>query len=320
MDYCDVWANIPNLFLILIEKPLRSFHSHHWFHIGEHYLFDLKKPKISLIEPVTIFLLAPSGRFIQQLTKVASFFLLLSLPIQFPTNRNYSMNVFLIDPTVIQKGMLKLPPIGSARKLGNPKLISFALNPYYLLYNSSASYNQQYQHMFDQKSSGEAVRSLLSRLNLDRSTAYPNICFDESSFHYSIGKFPGETSNWFRDQNETMLVRTRINQYCNQIPLEEVIKNIESWSLSHTSMISLISNEIMPLFKLVVYQRDTNRKFVELESILTRIFNKMNLNQVVQWKVMIIHHTEDQHPCALHHILKDADVFLTTHGFQSMGE
>jgi hypothetical protein len=40
---------------------------------------------------------------------------------------------------------------------------------------------------------------------------------------------------------------------------------------------------------------------------------------VYRWAIEILNHDEKLDPCLLSAVLKDADIFLTTHGFQSMG-
>ncbi len=37
-----------------------------------------------------------------------------------------------------------------------------------------------------------------------------------------------------------------------------------------------------------------------------------------QWDIDVIYHSDDMHPCLLHLALREADIFLTTHGFQAL--
>jgi hypothetical protein len=67
------------------------------------------------------------------------------------------------------------------------------------------------------------------------------------------------------------------------------------------------------MFKIVLYQRDNNRKFLDFEALLRRLDERL----AEQWRFFVILHHDDLHPCLLSEALKDADIFLTTHGFQS---
>lgn len=64
----------------------------------------------------------------------------------------------------------------------------------------------------------------------------------------------------------------------------------------------------------VIYQRNVNRKFIEfnqMESDVVRVLGP-------KWTVSIIIHDDANPPCALLHCLKETDLFITPHGFQSM--
>ena len=66
-------------------------------------------------------------------------------------------------------------------------------------------------------------------------------------------------------------------------------------------------------FKLVIYERDSNRHFAGLSDLLKNLRSTLSSS----WDVRLLTHDESIHPCLLHHVLRDADVYLTTHGFQS---
>lgn len=73
-------------------------------------------------------------------------------------------------------------------------------------------------------------------------------------------------------------------------------------------------------FKIVIYQRDVNRRIIDLESALISLKNKLGFiapNLLERINIFVIEHEEDRHPCALYRWLADADILLTAHGFQS---
>jgi hypothetical protein len=69
-----------------------------------------------------------------------------------------------------------------------------------------------------------------------------------------------------------------------------------------------------PKFNMLVYQRDANRLFVSLYAKLQQLAGNPQLES---WDINVYHHSEEQSACTLRTYLRDADIFLTTHGFQS---
>jgi hypothetical protein len=68
--------------------------------------------------------------------------------------------------------------------------------------------------------------------------------------------------------------------------------------------------------RLVIYQRDSSRQFVDLGGIVDSL---LGATDPEAWDMIVLLHHEHNHPCMLHWVLKDADILLTTHGFQSTG-
>lgn len=63
--------------------------------------------------------------------------------------------------------------------------------------------------------------------------------------------------------------------------------------------------------RLVIYQRDTDRTLLDLES------NVETLKELLgpEWRVVSIVHDNDHAPCWLYSQLMDADMLLTPHGY-----
>jgi hypothetical protein len=89
------------------------------------------------------------------------------------------------------------------------------------------------------------------------------------------------------------------------------------------------------VLRLLIYQRDLNRRFTDLAALEGQLHTRNNLiihgqpvfsnhttngDGAVRWEVSMWRHSEQASPCALIKALNRADVFLTAHGFQSTGE
>jgi hypothetical protein len=76
-------------------------------------------------------------------------------------------------------------------------------------------------------------------------------------------------------------------------------------------------------FNMLVYERDSNRRFQDLEGLLTFLSQHTDTNTAgngnasITWNLDVLYHSDDMHPCLLYLALGQADIFLTTHGFQS---
>lgn len=95
-------------------------------------------------------------------------------------------------------------------------------------------------------------------------------------------------------------------------------------------------------FTLVIYQRNLNRKFKDLTTLVMKLWRNIttasnalhmlknpgstntSTNSTVianpfQWRIHVVHHHDELHPCWLHEVLSNADMLLTAHGFQNTG-
>ena len=64
----------------------------------------------------------------------------------------------------------------------------------------------------------------------------------------------------------------------------------------------------------VIYQRDVNRKFRDFDQV------KGDVKRILgsDWSVSVVMHDDNNPPCLLYHCLKNAELLITPHGFQSM--
>ena len=71
-------------------------------------------------------------------------------------------------------------------------------------------------------------------------------------------------------------------------------------------------------YSIVFYQRDDNRRFVNLELFQSKLEMELGLQPgPYRWNITTIVHNSRRSPCELVAILQKATVFVTPHGFQS---
>eukprot|EP01033_Poteriospumella_lacustris_P011167 gene11167-7943_t len=119
------------------------------------------------------------------------------------------------------------------------------------------------------------------------------ICF---KYMGDIGGQLIRRDEWFPSREDIVSLRHKIRSACP--PNEELMTKYKK----------------NKPFKLVVYQRDLTRRLENQEEVLQSL--RANLPKS-SWQFMVVMHDNDRSPCELSHILNDADVLLTPHGFQS---
>lgn len=118
-------------------------------------------------------------------------------------------------------------------------------------------------------------------------------------FALSMDTTPVPTTVWFNHTEEAITVRKRLSTLCNG-SLESKVVKIEEKKL-----------------RLLIYERDQNRRLTNLNSIA----NTITFDDILhfQWDTTIIKHDDTRLPCDLYQSFQQADVLLTTHGFQLTG-
>ena len=348
---------------IQLEKSVRNFHSHHWFHIAEFFLYKPLSQPILNGNNKTVIILPPSSNFLNQLTPMSIFFLLVSLPV---LNLN---RVIILNPKSITKSV------------STSNNISYHNNQNYFNYflTDSKQYSQ-YQHYFwmnkpiSKKNNTSYPNKVLqlspssSSSTSEYSLSHNSIIsipksFTSTDIQYHFGKYPQDTRNWLNSSSESDIIRNRISYLCKDYNKSLILenKNIKYWTFKNNvltrfnpidSLVSGTSNKNITdtkrLLKLVVYQRDINRHFHHLRNNLQHIFEQLSTLQPViltnpvimnqsnrsdkihlqhqqqpqpqqsTWLITIIRHNEKTQPCDLYCTLQEADLYLTTHGFQAM--
>ena len=172
-----------------------------------------------------------------------------------------------------------------------------------------------------------------------------------SSF-LKIGRHPVSSDGWFRSDEEAARMRHTIRWMCRSAPDAEgggrAVRLEDLRAAQPGVFVSRASGGVLlPLtprggeaepseagttsssrsglgqrrrHRIVLYERDSNRHFKDLDRVVSRLArgagNAADAGR--GWDIDLVYHHDDMHPCLLHLALHDADVFLTTHGFQAL--
>ena len=284
---------------IFLQNPRRNFHSNHWFHIGEYFLSRSREvenavkssggqaPELSMLTPLTfVTIVTNSPDFATGLTKMTAFLLLLAfLPIG-EKFQSQSQKVEFYDPLTVSKTLSVDATLTCLNAVGSPLV----------RYNSDNLPGSKF----------EFPRGLALKRG-EMST----IC---SPVSISVGNLPVSSSLWFKNMHETENLRRKIRQLCRD-------SNLYNDSAVREVLLTSPKEDYRTLsrtFNLVIYDRNRNRNFVDLNAILDSLHKTMLLSgSTSKWIVQVFVHDEEMEPCLLYNSLRNAQVLLTTHGFQS---
>lgn len=118
-------------------------------------------------------------------------------------------------------------------------------------------------------------------------------------FVMEVGDVPIERGKWFTNQSTVDTIREKILKFCKMKKKDSFKSEEQHESTS---------------FKLVIYQRDLDRRIIGLSDLVY----KLKIMAGPNWSFVILHHSEATEPCEYHRVLGNADIFLTSHGFQSL--
>lgn len=267
-----------------LAKPWHNFHPNHWYHLGEYFISQISNISLSGIGSSSrhVIILVNSLDFLQSITPMTIFLLALS----FRIHGGISTLTFLSD--VNTKQFLPL----------NHGHIRWVRSDIYYQYRNVSSYEDQF---------------ILKKL-------YPQEHFDNivisGCYVYggTYGYFPMYSSKWFQNSKDIALFQSSINRMC---PIHRKLfpdALIQEKLLSYEGIFKPYNRSPNQL-KMVIYQRDVNRKFYRFDWMLSILYTSLK----DQWHIDVIFHNEDTHPCLLHLALHDADLYVTAHGYQSLG-
>jgi hypothetical protein len=156
----------------------------------------------------------------------------------------------------------------------------------------------------------------------------------------AVGETPIPTAEWFDSDLEADSLRRTALAMCGD--RDDMASAAEaSISPEERSVAAAVDTRVERtssgerVLRLLIYQRDLNRRFSDLTVLENELHARNNLiihgqppynnhstnsDGAVRWEVSVWRHSEQASPCALIQALNRADVFLTAHGFQSTGE
>lgn len=144
------------------------------------------------------------------------------------------------------------------------------------------------------------------------------------------GKWPTpQRGNWFPNKGDVETFRKKISVLC---PCAHVLASLQGGGghtttnthdhgrrmqdHGYTNMTHVVSSALPSRKKsMLIYQRDLSRSIANEDyvvDVLPKIFTPE------QWSHSILRHIRDRSPCELAHDLREVDVLITPHGFQSM--
>jgi hypothetical protein len=153
----------------------------------------------------------------------------------------------------------------------------------------------------------------------------------------AVGETPIPTAEWFDSDLEADSLRRAALEMCGDRDDSSsgayTSTSAEERAVADTRAERTSTGE--RVLRLLIYQRDLNRRFTDLAALEGQLHTRNNLilhgqptysnhstnsDGAVRWEVSVWRHSEQASPCALIKALNRADVFLTAHGFQSTGE
>jgi len=290
--------------LVALPKPKRRFHSNHWFHDGEYFLSMHAHPALRAIvaNGDSIIILANEIKFVRQLTNMAAFILALALgPLDGSLKRLEVFEPAYLDIKLDDEGI----KWGSFSSYG----AGFVFRPGALAPGKSSFFTPSFGERIWSSSSSSPLSAAAASSGGGGGGGGGGVeegvrdgrgktcrCGKLVDF---VGRTPVSSTKWFRgesgrgdDLNEVAGMKHKIDALCGKIA----------------------PNASKPLkLKMLVYQRNANRKFENLPLLLQQLKRALGSS----WTIESFQHSEDLQPCALRAALADSLVYLTTHGFQS---
>ena len=190
---------------------------------------------------------------------------------------------------------LALSPDGSAKRLEvhEPTYLSVRVDAAGRKWGSFSSYGpgfvyDRHQQFFSTPAFGERTLGHSSK------TCYCGKLVD------FVGRSPTKSSQWFKSNFEAQAMRSKIEGIC-------------------TRQSVVIAKNSSAIHTLIVYQRNDNRKFRDIDGLLEALRRQLQKEQQQNqhWQVKAVTHSEDLQPCELYALFADCDLLLSTHGFQN---
>ena len=267
--------------ILHIQQPLSDFHSDHWFHMSEYFLSHMNE----------IQRMYSSKDYVNKVP--ISLHIIGNTPLF--SNKLSKMSLFLLIMTI-----------------SNYKNLEQIVSDVYIhdsFYNCNS--HSTTRHCYDTYKNTETENKSCYLIEaplkmhgiVDFSMQYMSYKYqipeiDQSNrvvcdpLHISLGHKPIPTSKWFLDQDSATLFRRKLNEIC---PIDSINSK---------------------KFKLVLFNRNLDRIFLNFNDAIEAIVAGLPLHIRNNWEIIHITHDESREPCELKKIIHTADVFITSHGFQ----
>ena len=267
--------------ILHIQQPLNDFHTDHWFHMSEYFLSHLNEIQNTYHSK------------------------------EYTSNRPISLHIVGNTPLFSSK-LSKMSLFLLILTVSNYKNLDQIISNIYVYdsfhYCDSHSTNihcfDSYRNTNSENKSCYLIAAPLKMHGIiDFSIQYTSYKYklpdlDHSnrvlcdSLHFTLGYKPIPTSQWFLSKSDATMFRRKLNEIC---PTN-----------------SLISKKI----KVVLYNRNLDRIFINFDSAIESIVNALPLHVLNNLEIIPITHDEDREPCELKSIMHNADIVITSHGFQ----
>lgn len=332
----------PAAAFIHLTESARPFRGNHWFHISEHYLSRSRElGRAIFVSNATIVKIIIHSPLVAMFMTEFSFFLLV---LSVATQSRGPMLIELFKTVSTVSGGHNYY---SGNHTNNTRATLNIEGPIFRYDSADGTFQKLHP----------AYPPPLMKIANHSGPTSPSV--------YATGRDPIKASEWFKAKDDVNALRRTIHRICAKFKSASLVyaevytageaphpwssalindpinKNKDHfWSSqtglepnSNSTVSSTYNVERTRLephapkpYSLVFYQRNRNRKILDLKSTLDRVLENFNSKSSTernypsinadQWRVTVIYHNELIHPCQLRKMVQDADVFVSAHGFQ----
>lgn len=277
-SHCGCEAD-PQNYLIKLHEPWHHFDSNHWFHVAEYYLSRHRYVDSRMPSNASLYIVSADPTFAGGLTEVTFFLLQLA----FTDGTTRKIDVF--------------PP--SNLQWQNPTVRSFRATAPLFSFDAQNPVGKKYVRHDSADLAGKEETCLCGK------------------YLGEFGAAPIDRGYWFNGPRDVEQMRRKIHRLCETSKtIVNQYKDVYYRWIPKSQQEKFRQGELpKPRFKITLYQRDMDRKFLFFDEMLESLYKRLGDD----WQFWVISHRDDLQPCLLNEALYDADMFLTTHGFQSTG-
>ncbi len=342
--------------LLFLHKPRRPFHGNHWYHYGEHYLSQRREVQrlLSLIvhsrqhqqhggshRPLHLYLLTNEKKNFYMATPMSFFFAMITAWIpgvntvsfvystQSMTevlDSTHSKQEHVVSDSLSDKHCLTL--LQEATK----KTVLVKERTFHFDHSESIQRRFTSDHSISSSAGVDSTTTMTSEsqtkwFSLFEENSSPSLALT-GQFIGSIGADPIPSTEWFTSHEETQALQLAVGTIC------EGSQHLLNHAIAHSvsSGIEVVVSDNMnrkdgkdqiskPLIRILIYQRNEKRKLLNIEKLWTAD-DRLNVLRKLypSLEIMVVDHDEDRNPCLIYQIYHQADILITSHGFQLTGK